>query len=118
MNKATIITDAITYIEELKTCVEELSNQLLQMEATTFGEEKIKVKESDVEQEMKKLGIRVIIKLLILFKLFFNQNFEFIFCLSLLAGRGRGRSRGSGKPFFGDKAMDKDGVREEERRAH
>ncbi|KAH6790511.1 hypothetical protein C2S51_005517 [Perilla frutescens var. frutescens] len=57
MNKATIITDAITYIEQLKNSVEELSNQLLQMEATTFDEEKIKLKEIDDEQETKKWGI-------------------------------------------------------------
>ncbi|KAH6773857.1 hypothetical protein C2S52_003225 [Perilla frutescens var. hirtella] len=57
MNKATIITDAITYIEQLKNSVEELSNQLLQMEATTFDEEKIKLKEIHDEQETKKWGI-------------------------------------------------------------
>ncbi|XP_057764784.1 transcription factor DYT1-like [Salvia miltiorrhiza] len=59
MNKATIITDAITYIEELKMCVEELGNQLLQMEATSIDEEKIKLKEMDDEQEIKKHGIKV-----------------------------------------------------------
>ncbi|KAL9146555.1 hypothetical protein ABFS82_13G117900 [Erythranthe guttata] len=34
MNKATIITDAIAYIEELRNSVEELTDQILQMEAT------------------------------------------------------------------------------------
>ncbi|KAL7088791.1 hypothetical protein ACP275_13G149000 [Erythranthe tilingii] len=34
MNKATIITDAIAYIEELRNSVEELADQILQMEAT------------------------------------------------------------------------------------
>lgn len=58
MNKTTIITDTITYIEDLKTTVEELSNQLLQMEATSFGEEKIKLKEIDDDQDIK-WGIKV-----------------------------------------------------------
>ncbi|KAL1537420.1 transcription factor DYT1-like [Salvia divinorum] len=59
MTKSTIITDAITYIEELKLTVEELGNQLLQMEATSVDEEKIKLKEIDDEKEMKKHGIKV-----------------------------------------------------------
>ncbi|KAL8460226.1 hypothetical protein ACS0TY_031167 [Phlomoides rotata] len=51
MNKATIITDAITYIEEQKKSVEELSNQLLQMETTNNAdEEKIKSETIDEEQ--------------------------------------------------------------------
>lgn len=58
MTKTTIITDAITYIEALKMSVEELSNQLLQMEASSFGEEKIKLKEIDDEQDTK-WGIKV-----------------------------------------------------------
>ncbi|KAL3625256.1 hypothetical protein CASFOL_030710 [Castilleja foliolosa] len=36
MNKATIITDAITYIEEMKNTVEELTHQLHEMEATNI----------------------------------------------------------------------------------
>ncbi|KAI3456381.1 hypothetical protein Pfo_013044 [Paulownia fortunei] len=57
MNKASIITDAITYVEELKNTVEELTDQLLQMEATSADEEKTKFQEIDAEQEMKKWGI-------------------------------------------------------------
>ncbi|XP_047957128.1 uncharacterized protein LOC125202725 isoform X2 [Salvia hispanica] len=59
MTKSTIITDAITYIEELKTTVEELSNHLLELEETSVDEEKIKLKEIDDEKEMKKHGIKV-----------------------------------------------------------
>ncbi|KAK6149814.1 hypothetical protein DH2020_017339 [Rehmannia glutinosa] len=57
MNKASIITDAITYIEELKNTVEELTDQLQQMEAVGVDEEKIKFEAINSEQEMKKLGI-------------------------------------------------------------
>ncbi|XP_047957127.1 uncharacterized protein LOC125202725 isoform X1 [Salvia hispanica] len=60
MTKSTIITDAITYIEELKTTVEELSNHLLELEETSVDEEKIKLKEIDDEKEMKKHGIKVV----------------------------------------------------------
>ncbi|KAG8385677.1 hypothetical protein BUALT_Bualt03G0070000 [Buddleja alternifolia] len=57
MNKATIITDAITYIEELQKSVKDLSDQLLQMEATSLEEEKINFRDIDAEQEMKQWGI-------------------------------------------------------------
>ncbi|KAK6124437.1 hypothetical protein DH2020_041814 [Rehmannia glutinosa] len=57
MNKASIITDAITYIEELKNTVEELTDQLQQMEAIGVDEEKIKFEAINSEQEMKKLKI-------------------------------------------------------------
>ncbi|KAK6124030.1 hypothetical protein DH2020_042246 [Rehmannia glutinosa] len=57
MNKASIITDAITYIEELKNTVEELTDQLQQMEAIGVDEEKIKFEAINSEQEMKNLGI-------------------------------------------------------------
>ncbi|GFP95998.1 transcription factor dysfunctional tapetum 1 [Phtheirospermum japonicum] len=59
MNKASIITDAITYIEELRNTVEELTHQLHQMEAISIedDQELIKFDEIDSEQEMKKLGI-------------------------------------------------------------
>lgn len=60
MTKSTIITDAITYIEELKMTVEELSNHLLELEETRVDEEKIKLKEIDDEKEMKKHGIKVV----------------------------------------------------------
>ncbi|KAL6562202.1 hypothetical protein OROGR_003209 [Orobanche gracilis] len=63
MNKASIITDAITYIQELKKTVEELTHQLYQIEATSMesGEDrqqKIKYKNIDHSgQEMKICGI-------------------------------------------------------------
>lgn len=80
MNKATIISDAITYIEELKRSVEELSNQLLQMETTNYvDQEKIKSETRDEEQEMKKMGIIIVINYN-MFHLFqmncSNQNLE------------------------------------------
>ncbi|KAG6392287.1 hypothetical protein SASPL_146501 [Salvia splendens] len=53
MTKSTIITDAITYIEELKMTVEELSHHLLELEETSVDEEKSKLKEMDAEKEMK-----------------------------------------------------------------
>lgn len=59
MNKATIITDAITYIEELQNSVKNLSDQLLQMEATCVDEEKPDFEETDAQQEMNKWGITV-----------------------------------------------------------
>ena len=40
--------------------VEELGNQIQQMEATSVDEEKIKLKEIDDKQEMKKHGIKVV----------------------------------------------------------
>ncbi|KAK4439277.1 Transcription factor DYT1 [Sesamum alatum] len=58
MNKATIITDAITYIEELKQSVEDLTHQLHQMEATSVAQEKPDdFKEIDAEQETNKWGL-------------------------------------------------------------
>ncbi|GFP83935.1 transcription factor dysfunctional tapetum 1 [Phtheirospermum japonicum] len=55
MNKASIITDAITYIEELKNTVEELTHQLHQMEAISIDDdqEPIKFEEIDSEPEMQ-----------------------------------------------------------------
>ncbi|KAL2244873.1 UNVERIFIED_CONTAM: Transcription factor DYT1 [Sesamum indicum] len=57
MNKATIITDAITYIEELQKSVEDLTDQLHQMEATSVAEENPNFKEIDAEQGMNKWGL-------------------------------------------------------------
>ncbi|KAL6573899.1 hypothetical protein OROHE_001441 [Orobanche hederae] len=63
MNKASIITDAITYIQELKKTVEELTHQLYQMEATSVEsdedrQQKIKYKNINYSgQEIKKCGI-------------------------------------------------------------
>lgn len=61
MNKATIITDAIAYIEDLKKCVEDLSDQLLQMDQETCVlEENMKHGETSIEQEIaKNWGIKV-----------------------------------------------------------
>lgn len=59
MNKATIISDAITYIEELQKNVKDLSDQLMQMEATCVKEEKKQFEENDNKSEMENFGIRV-----------------------------------------------------------
>ncbi|PIN02557.1 hypothetical protein CDL12_24927 [Handroanthus impetiginosus] len=50
MTKATIITDAITYIEDLKKTVEELTDQLQQMETTCADEEKTNSEEEDIKK--------------------------------------------------------------------
>ena len=60
MNKATIITDAISYIEKLQKSVRDLSDQLFEMEAT--GEEQYletPIDAIDAAEEMKTWGIRV-----------------------------------------------------------
>ncbi|PIN02556.1 hypothetical protein CDL12_24926 [Handroanthus impetiginosus] len=50
MTKATIITDAITYIEELKKTVEELTDQLRQIKTTCADEEKTNSEEEDIKK--------------------------------------------------------------------
>ncbi|KAK4361003.1 hypothetical protein RND71_019955 [Anisodus tanguticus] len=58
MTKETIITDAITYIRELQTNVDNLSEQLLEMEATHGVELETKNEEIiDTAEEMGKWGI-------------------------------------------------------------
>ncbi|KDP20835.1 hypothetical protein JCGZ_21306 [Jatropha curcas] len=57
MNKATIIEDAITYIQELQNNVEFLSDQLLEMDASSEEEIKAKIDEIDSAGEMKQYGI-------------------------------------------------------------
>lgn len=62
MTKPTIITDAISYIHELKSRVQELSDQILAMEATINEHEQLLERsEVDVAQEMKNWGIEVIL---------------------------------------------------------
>ncbi|KZV20969.1 transcription factor DYSFUNCTIONAL TAPETUM 1 [Dorcoceras hygrometricum] len=58
MNKATIITDAIAYIEDLKKCVEDLTDQLVQMDQETcvLGEN-VEPGETGIEEKMKDWGI-------------------------------------------------------------
>ncbi|OIT33499.1 transcription factor dyt1 [Nicotiana attenuata] len=58
MTKETIITDAITYIRELQTNVNNLSEQLLEMEATHGEELETKSEENiDTAEEMANWGI-------------------------------------------------------------
>ncbi|XP_052734872.1 transcription factor DYT1 [Vigna angularis] len=57
MNKATIIEDAITYIEKLQDKVQSLSQELHQME-TTSEETGNTTDEIDAAQDMKDLGIQ------------------------------------------------------------
>jgi len=66
MTKANIIKDAITYIEELKRCVEELSGELLELEGTHYVMEEIirPIRQNDDQKnaarEMKNWGIEVV----------------------------------------------------------
>nr|ART33342.1 dysfunctional tapetum 1 [Tapiscia sinensis] len=62
MNKATIIKDAITYIQELQMNVKVLSDQLLEMEAYTEQGAKPRSDEVDAAEEMKKRGIKEDVK--------------------------------------------------------
>lgn len=63
MNKATIITDAITYIEELQGTVKDLSDLLYQMDASMEGHLEIHNQSREITtdnaEEMKKWGIEV-----------------------------------------------------------
>lgn len=59
MNKATIIEDAITYIQDLQMNVEVLQEQLFEMEASSEEEAKPGTEETDAADEMKKSGIQV-----------------------------------------------------------
>ncbi|XP_022642431.1 transcription factor DYT1 isoform X2 [Vigna radiata var. radiata] len=58
MNKATIIEDAITYIEKLQDKVQSLSQELHQMETTSEETGDTKTDEIDAAQDMKDLGIQ------------------------------------------------------------
>ncbi|KAK2978966.1 hypothetical protein RJ640_017530 [Escallonia rubra] len=65
MNKATIITDAITYIKELQKCVEDLSNQLHEMEAATEEEPATKSYEiDDTKDQMNQWEIEPEVKVI------------------------------------------------------
>ncbi|KAA8519935.1 hypothetical protein F0562_014155 [Nyssa sinensis] len=57
MNKATIIVDAIAYIQELQSCVIDISEQLHKMEAIIEEESKTESDGTDAAEEMKKWGI-------------------------------------------------------------
>lgn len=60
MNKATIVEDAITYIEKLQMTVEVLSDQLLEMESSSEDLVMIPITEEiDAAEEMKQHGIEV-----------------------------------------------------------
>lgn len=59
MNKATIIEDAITYIQDLQMNVEVLQEQLFEMEASSEEEAKPGTEETYAADEMKKSGIQV-----------------------------------------------------------
>lgn len=58
MNKATIITDAITYIEELQSTVRDLSDQLYQMDASFKEQTQVKeVTDNNAEEISKNWGL-------------------------------------------------------------
>ncbi|KAE8670580.1 flavoprotein wrbA-like [Hibiscus syriacus] len=61
MNKATIIEDAITYIQELKKTSDDLSEELLEMEASSEGGKQMEM-EADAAAEMEKCGIKEEVK--------------------------------------------------------
>ena len=60
MNKATIIEDAITYIQELQKTSQVLSEQLLEMEGSFEEEGKPMRTDVDAAEDMKKCGIKVV----------------------------------------------------------
>lgn len=61
MNKATIITDAITYIEDLQSTVRDLSDELYQIDATIKEELKTQNEGiADAAKEIKRCGIEVL----------------------------------------------------------
>lgn len=62
MNKATIVTDAITYILEQQKCVEDLSDQLIEMDETMPKEPKTEYFQVDAAEEMKNWGIEPEVK--------------------------------------------------------
>lgn len=71
MNKATIMTDAVTYIEQLRRHVKDLSNQLLKMDTTFVKEEETtKIEEIDSAEEMTIWGIEVLRLLIINYEVF------------------------------------------------
>ncbi|GMI93352.1 DYSFUNCTIONAL TAPETUM 1 [Hibiscus trionum] len=62
MNKATIIDDAITYIQELQKTSEDLSEELLEMEASSEEGGKQLEMEADAAEDMNKCGIKEEVK--------------------------------------------------------
>ncbi|WOG89914.1 hypothetical protein DCAR_0209154 [Daucus carota subsp. sativus] len=63
MTKPAIITDAISYIHELKSHVQELSDEILSMEATSNEhEQKMEMSEVGSAQEMENWGIEPEVK--------------------------------------------------------
>ncbi|KAH7858094.1 hypothetical protein Vadar_019895 [Vaccinium darrowii] len=62
MNKGTIITDAIAYVEELQKSASDLTNQLLEMEATLVEESKMPIEAIDAAEKMQNWGIKPEIK--------------------------------------------------------
>ncbi|XVF27772.1 hypothetical protein REPUB_Repub14bG0137600 [Reevesia pubescens] len=62
MNKATIIEDAITYIQELQKTSQVLSEQLLEMEGSSEEGEKPMRTETNAAEDMKKCGIKEEVK--------------------------------------------------------
>ncbi|XP_048447065.1 transcription factor DYT1 isoform X2 [Pyrus x bretschneideri] len=58
MNKATIVEDAITYIQELQQKVDFLKDQLFEMEASSEETLQPNKEETHAAEEMKKFGIQ------------------------------------------------------------
>lgn len=68
MNKATIIEDAITYIQELQKTSQILSDQLHETEGSSEEPMRINEVETAAAEDMKKCGIKV-----------FHSFFSFLF---------------------------------------
>nr|XP_028965148.1 transcription factor DYT1-like [Malus domestica] len=60
MNKATIVEDAITYIQELQQKVNFLKDQLFEMEESSEETLQPNKEETHAAEEMKKFGIQVL----------------------------------------------------------
>lgn len=60
MNKATIVDDAITYIQQLQNDVNTLKDQLFEMEASSEETPEPRKEEIHAAEEMKKFGIQVL----------------------------------------------------------
>ncbi|XP_061370108.1 transcription factor DYT1-like [Gastrolobium bilobum] len=58
MNKATIVEDAITYVKKLQDKVQSLSQELLQLEATSEETGETRIDETDAAEDMKNWGIQ------------------------------------------------------------
>lgn len=76
MNKATIIEDAITYIQELQKTSQILSDQLHETEGSSEEPMRINEVETAAAEDMKKCGIKVFHRFFSI--LFFSWSFSLV----------------------------------------